>query len=67
MSAIYIVLFALLIISLGLQCIYFDGFNYIFLSSLIPNIIITILGLLLSIAIIDKLLKRRNNLMIGLL
>lgn len=60
MLAIYLVLFSVLTVSLTLQCVYFGGFNYIFLSALIPNIIITILGLLLSITILDKLLKRKK-------
>lgn len=58
MVMIYGVITVILTACLIIQYYLFGGFNYTFLSSLIPNMIITIAGIFLSVFVIDKLLKR---------
>lgn len=58
MIIIYSVLLTLFIILTGLQYFLFDGFNNVFLASLIPNMLVTIIGLYLTVFVIGKLLER---------
>lgn len=58
MLTIYIVLSILILLSLVVQFWFFDGISYNFLSSLMPNFTITLVGIFISVFVIDKLLEK---------